>query len=755
MTYEEILEIAPFSMERADKQRLLDERLLALTRYHYAHCEEYRKMLDATGVDVNNVEHYEDLPFLPVSLFKDLTLRSVAQEEVVKTMTSSGTSGQKVSRIYLDRQTSANQTKTLTKIVSSLIGTKRVPMIILDSPSVVKDRNMFSARGAGILGFSMFGSKRIYALDENMELDIDGLKAFLNEHKDETIFLFGFTFMIWQHFYKKLLESDYRPDLTKGVLIHGGGWKKLVSESVSTSQFKQCLNEVCGIPVANVHDYYGMVEQTGSIYIECEHGHLHAPVFSDVIVRDPLDFRVLPNGQKGVVEVVSMLPESYPGHALLTEDEGTIVGEDDCPCGRKGKYFHIHGRIKNAEIRGCSDTYASKFGTLSGLEYVIGDDKTVENMPNVPALPPFDEKVVAFFNDLSKLVMKNGRAYSDVMTFGFWCRKSALMAEKAKYAGLEQRLGRGIAFHSTPSNVPVNFAFSFASGLLAGNANIVRLPAKDFPQVQIISNCIKELLQTKYKDMGPYICFVKYPPSKEITDWFSSLCNTRIVWGGDATIAEIRQSPLQPRAIEVNFADRYSFAVIDSDAFLEAEDKNRVARDFYNDTYFSDQNACTAPRIVVWLGRRKNEAKTVFWKMVLDLAETQYNIAAVQAIGKLNALYKATTAVEIRKVEEERPFLTRIQVEKLDEHLMDYRYNSGFFYEFDAESLSELLPIATVKSQTVTYFGLTHEQIVKFVNEDHPDGIDRFVPMGKSMDFTLVWDGFDLITSLSRIVNII
>ena len=158
MTYEEILEIAPFSMERADKQRLLDERLLALTRYHYAHCEEYRKMLDATGVDVNNVEHYEDLPFLPVSLFKDLTLRSVAQEEVVKTMTSSGTSGQKVSRIYLDRQTSANQTKTLTKIVSSLIGTKRVPMIILDSPSVVKDRNMFSARGAGILGFSMFGS---------------------------------------------------------------------------------------------------------------------------------------------------------------------------------------------------------------------------------------------------------------------------------------------------------------------------------------------------------------------------------------------------------------------------------------------------------------------------------------------------------------------------------------------------------------------------------------------------------------------
>lgn len=755
MTYEEILEIAPYSLEKTDKHRMLDDYLLALTKYHYQHCEEYRKMLDATGVNIKTIEHYEDLPFLPVSLFKDLTLRSVPEEEVVKTMTSSGTTGQKVSKIYLDRETSANQTKTLTKIVSSLIGNKRVPMIILDSPTVVKDRNMFSARGAGILGFSMFGSKRIYALDENMELDIEGLKTFLAEHKDETIFLFGFTFMIWQHFYKKLLESDYRPDLSKGVLIHGGGWKKLVSESVSTAQFKQRLNEVCGIPVQNVHDYYGMVEQTGSIYIECEHGHLHTPIFSDVIVRDPLDFHVLPNGEKGVIEVASMLPKSYPGHALLTEDEGAVIGEDDCPCGRKGKYFRVFGRIKNAEIRGCSDTYASKFGALSGLEYVIGDDKTIESMQKVAALPPFAEEVVAFFNDLSKLVMKKGKVFSDVMTFGFWCRKAAIMSEKTKYLDLERRLGRGIVFHSTPSNVPVNCAFSFAAGLLAGNANIVRLPAKDFPQVRIICDCIRELLETTHKNMAPYICMVKYPPSVEITNWFSSLCHSRVVWGGDATIAEIRQSPLPPRSTEVNFADRYSFAVINGDAFLQTEDKDKVIQSFYNDTYFSDQNACTAPRIVVWLGDRKEEAKQQFWNRVLEYVRTHYSIAAVQTIGKLNALYKAATAIEIKNVEVEQPFVTRIQVERLDEHLMDYRYNSGFFYEYDAESMTELLPIATNKSQTVTYYGLTREEVVKFVNEDHPQGIDRFVPMGKSMDFTLFWDGFDLITTLSRIVNII
>jgi len=754
MTLEELLEIGPFSLCKEDKHQVLDEYLVNLTKYHYEHSEAYRKMLDATGVDVNKVEHYEDLPYLPVSLFKDLTLRSVAEDEVVKTMTSSGTTGQKVSKIYLDRETSANQTKTLTKIVSSLLGNKRVPMIILDSSNVVKDRNMFSARGAGILGFSIFGSKRMYALDENMELDVEEMRTFLEEYKDETIFLFGFTFMIWQHFYKKLKESGYKPDLSKGVLIHGGGWKKLITESVSTAQFKQCLNDVCGIKVENVHDYYGMVEQTGTIYIECEHGHLHASNFSDVIVRNPHDFTVAENGEAGIIEVVSVLPKSYPGHVLLTEDEGVILGEDDCPCGRKGKYFKINGRIKNAEIRGCSDTYAAKFGKLSGLEYVIGDDKTIEQMPKVAALPPFAEPVISFFNDLSKLVMQRGRQYSDVMTFGFWCRKGALMKEKENYQDLEHRLGRGIVFHSTPSNVPVNCAFSFAAGLLAGNANIVRLPAKDFPQVQIISDCVRELLETTHKDMAPYICFVKYPPIKEITDLFSGICHSRVVWGGDATIAEIRQSPLKPRANEINFADRYSFAVIDGDAFLNADNKDKIIQNFYNDTYFSDQNACTAPRIIVWLGERKKEAKQLFWQMVYDYVKEHYQIAPVQTIGKINALYKAAAALDLQNVEVLNPYITRIQVKAIDEHLMDYRYNSGFFYEYDAQSLTDLLPIATNKSQTVTYYGLTREEIVKFINEDHPQGIDRFVPMGKSMDFTLVWDGYDLIHSLSRIVFI-
>ena len=94
--------------------------------------------------------------------------------------------------------------------------------------------------------------------------------------------------------------------------------------------------------------------------MECECGHLHASIFSDVITRRKDDFSVCDFGEEGIIQVVSTIPESYPGHSILTEDQGIILGEDDCPCGRKGKYFKITGRIKDAEVRGCSDTYEQK-----------------------------------------------------------------------------------------------------------------------------------------------------------------------------------------------------------------------------------------------------------------------------------------------------------------------------------------------------------------------------------------------------------
>ncbi len=363
MTFEEIANYPVYGLNKEEKSKLLTRRLVELTSLHAEKCSRYGDILRAMKYDHGIINHYDELPFLPVRLFKEMELKSIEDSEVIKTMTSSGTSGQSVSKIFLNRETASNQQKAMVKIVSDFTGSGRMPMIICDCPSVVKDRKMFSARGAGILGFSIFGAKKIYALNDEMDLNLEELIEFVEKYKNERILIFGFTFMIWQHFYKELVrlkkEQDISIDLSNSVMIHGGGWKKLESEKVEREVFKECICEACGIK--DIYDYYGMVEQTGCIYMECEYGHLHASVFSDVITRRAKDFKKCDIGEKGIIQVVSVIPESYPGHSLLTEDEGIILGEDDCPCGRYGKYFKILGRIKNAEIRGCSDTYAAGF----------------------------------------------------------------------------------------------------------------------------------------------------------------------------------------------------------------------------------------------------------------------------------------------------------------------------------------------------------------------------------------------------------
>jgi hypothetical protein len=188
-----------------------------------------------------------------------------------------------------------------------------------------------------------------------MEIDFDVLNAFLDRHAGQKTFIFGFTFMVWQYLYQALLKKNIKIDLSQGILVHSGGWKKLQAQAVDNREFKEKIKNQTGIQ--SIHNFYGMVEQIGSIFMECEAGYLHAPIFSDVFVRNPYDWSVLPQKQSGIIEVMSILPHSYPGHVLLTEDMGTIHGEDDCSCGRKGKYFLISGRIPRAEVRGCSDTH--------------------------------------------------------------------------------------------------------------------------------------------------------------------------------------------------------------------------------------------------------------------------------------------------------------------------------------------------------------------------------------------------------------
>jgi len=358
MLDQEYLNWPVYDLPKNIKGDLLTARLREMTHYHGRQCAEYASLLSAYGVDSRSIDSLEEVPFFPVRLFKSNILRSVPEKEVIKVLTSSGTTSQAVSRIFLDRDTAAAQTKALVRILQAFLGKQRLPMLIVDHPGVIKDRLSFSARGAGILGLANFGRDHTYALkDEGMELDLDGIRKFLDRHKHQRVFLFGFTFMIWKYLVQALEEAQEKLDIPDAILMHSGGWKKLQEEAVDNLTFKKRLMNVTGIP--SVHNFYGMVEQVGSVYMECEKGYLHAPAFSDILIRDARTWQICKINQPGLVQVLSALPASYPGHSLLTEDIGTLHGEDDCSCGRLGKYFSIQGRLPRAELRGCSDTHAA------------------------------------------------------------------------------------------------------------------------------------------------------------------------------------------------------------------------------------------------------------------------------------------------------------------------------------------------------------------------------------------------------------
>ncbi|MFM2477252.1 acyl-protein synthetase [Celerinatantimonas sp. MCCC 1A17872] len=343
-----------YGLSQQDKERLLLARLNELTRWHSEHCPSYNTLLEGSDLNLDAEEYCEVLP-LAVQLFKLARLSSIADDEVFKTITSSGTSGAK-SQIILDRANAALQSKALVKIMQSWVGRARLPMLLIEQSNLIAQRSGFSARGAGALGLSFMGRDHCYALDDKMQPNWPVIEAFVKAHQNQPVLIFGFTFMLWQYLLKPLAEQGVSLDLSQAIIFHSGGWKKLQHLSVSSEEF----NQQCEASIGSnqVHNFYGMAEQTGSIFVSCEHGHLHCPIFSDILIRNPVNLAPSPMGEPGLIQVFSSLAQSYPGQSILTEDIGIWLGDDDCPCGRKGRYFKVLGREQKAEVRGCSDTFS-------------------------------------------------------------------------------------------------------------------------------------------------------------------------------------------------------------------------------------------------------------------------------------------------------------------------------------------------------------------------------------------------------------
>lgn len=362
MNVDSLLSEPQFSLSPIQKREALVTGLADLTEHHRHRCAPYARILDAMPAPQG--DGIAAIPYLPVSLFKTRRLVSVPDDEIFKTLTSSGTTGQAVSQVFLDRDTAKRQSLALSRIMERVLGTRRRPMIIVDTAGLVKDRSRFSARAAGVVGMLPFGRDHFFCLDEDMNLDVQGLARYLEAHRGEQLLVFGFTFMVWQHLLMHARGQSLSFDLSAATLIHAGGWKKLQAQAVSKQDFAGTVQQVVG--TSDIHDFYGMVEQIGSTYLEADDGFLRPPNFADVVIRNPRTWAPAEPGEVGVVQVLSLLPTSYPGHSILTEDLGVNHGMDDGETGWAGTRLEIAGRVPRTELRGCSDTHAATWISTSG-----------------------------------------------------------------------------------------------------------------------------------------------------------------------------------------------------------------------------------------------------------------------------------------------------------------------------------------------------------------------------------------------------
>ena len=326
--------------------------------FHYNNSERFREFCNKKNFDPNQPFLLTDIPFIPSTLFKKLEL-SYPKTEIIKTVHSSSTTGKNPSTILIDKITSERQQKIIISILSDFIGKDRKSFFILESKNNVSTGDEMSSRSSAVRGLTPFMKSIDFLLQSDLSLDFEKLEK-IDFEKYPYHAVFGFTWILYL-LIEKYQNNDrvkkFLSKLNNPVILHSGGWKKLQNIEISKSDFNEKIANFFNTTPKNVIDFYGLVEQLGTIYPDCEYGFKHVPSFSRIIIRDIETLEPIEDGKRGFIQILTPIPHSYPGVSVLTDDIGKIVGINSCKCGRKGICFQFLERIKTADLAGCGDTF--------------------------------------------------------------------------------------------------------------------------------------------------------------------------------------------------------------------------------------------------------------------------------------------------------------------------------------------------------------------------------------------------------------
>lgn len=658
---DELLQRPPYQYEAAEKKpggayyAALAEELC----FHYDHNEKYRRFCQEKGFDPHGFAgDLAAIPPVQVSVFKAMgrELRSVPADEIKLTLQSSATSGVP-SSVPVDRLTAKRQAKAMVRTVGDFIGNCRRPFLIMDIDPALGFREKLGARFAAVSGYLKFASQTGFFLrvDEagKYYFDVEGIERYIaGLDPDTPAVVFGFTYILYAEVVRPLLRQGVRFTLPRGSqIIHIGGWKKLESEKISKEEFARQASALFGVEPEAVIDIYGFTEQMGLNYPTCPCGCKHAPLYAEVLVRDPVTKQLLPDGQEGLLEFVTPLPHSYPGNAVLTDDVG-VIAAGDCPYGRSGKRFQVTGRLKKAEIRGCGDILSSKLvfahsgaapaqkaGTVFRVEY-FSDPDALEGKTDIGALDtvidaltgqlswlrrqPVDALIGLVSQAARKWTVGDGQAAqlqaSGQAFLANWC--SAGHLTKLLDAGLQgsrmhmdaflpaddeaiqyrRAVSRGLCCHWLAGNVQVLGMFVLIESMLTKNVNLLKVSSRDGG---VFCRLLRAFEGEVYETPGGYricgddllrtVAVVYYDrENRESSELMSRRADIRVAWGGAEAVDAVAHYAKKYDCEDLIMGPKLSFSAVAAEALDGEHSARKLGRRIAVDASVFDQTGCAS-----------------------------------------------------------------------------------------------------------------------------------------------------------------
>lgn len=388
----------------------------------------------------------------------------------------------------------------------------------------------------------------------------------------------------------------------------------------------------------------------------------------------------------------------------------------------------------------------------------IGLDDLLDGVVSTPVVPPFHPSRRDFVVDLARRLGRRSAAHPESRALAYWMRKAEVTRMEAAFAELGSSAmvlqPRGTVFHIPPANVDTIFVYSWAMSTLLGNRNIVRMSSRSTDQSNLILEVIREVL-VDHPDVARSTSMLSYGHDDAITAAISRVTDTRVIWGGDATVNRIRAVALPPHATELAFTDRFSLAAISASAYdaLDDAERDALVERFFNDAYFFDQMGCSSARLLIWLGAAESASPDFRRRLRLMVHAKGYEVGTSAAIGKLGQAYRGMIDVDAVAVDNRDNALTVLDVERFP-HVRGEFCGGGFLYELPVEHLTDIADDIRRADQTLAVFGIPHTELRTFVETLTGRGIDRIVPIGKALEFSRYWDGYDLFAEFTRKVTI-